>query len=69
MTLDIWKGNMLEYMTVANAILHVLKDLYSLNIPLLFLFFFFFHETSSTDSAPWQFLAESPAKIDILALA
>lgn len=41
MILDIWKGNMLEYMTVANAILHVLKDLYSLNIPLLFLFFFF----------------------------
>lgn len=40
MILDIWKGNMLEYMTVANAILHVLKDLYSLNIPLLFLFFF-----------------------------
>lgn len=62
MILDIWKGNMLEYMTVANAILHVLKDLYSLNIPL-------FHETSSTDSAPWQLLAESPAKIDILALA
>lgn len=52
-------------MTVANAIFHILKDLYSL-IQYFSNFFFMKPEVSTIDSALWLLTAESPVKTDIL---